>query len=107
MGKMARDENKVLVERIFEHVRNNLDSVTHRIPGECLFPDFDARDEKASKDAVRRLISVNSEMRGARGFQVVGLITKVEYFENEGMFEIVLSRDADKVFEFCLGKGCG
>jgi len=101
---MSFDGQKALVARLYDHIKSDLNQDSHKIPLACLFPDVDAEDEKELRDAIRCLTSINIELKDGHGFQVMGLVTKLEYSGDAEMFEIVLSRDAGRIFEYYL---CG
>jgi hypothetical protein len=105
--KMKFCDHNVLLSRIYDFVKDEPGRTSHRIPVAYLFPDLDRNDKKAVVRAIKHLITANYDIGTGKEFKMVGLVTKVEYYGDEGVFVVELSSNADNLFEARLGSRRG
>ncbi len=104
---MEFDDYDVLLSRIYDFVKDEPGKTSDWIPMECLFRELDKTDRQAVLRALKHLVTANYDIGTEREFKMVGLVTKVEYFGDDGVFVVELSSNADKLFGARLGSRRG
>jgi len=94
----------VLLSRMYECVKDDLRRESHRIPMGRLFPDLDRSDRNAVERAIKHLVTANYDIGTGKEFKMVGLVTKVEYLDDEDVFVVELSSNAEKLFDMMLNR---
>ena len=97
----------VLLSRVCDLVKKDPGGTSHRIPVAYLFPELDKSDRQAVLRAIKHLVTASYDIGTDKEFKMVGLVTKVEYFGDDGVFVVELSSNAEKLFEIKLGSRRG